>query len=82
MSDLFLFFLVIFLLTLMIRPGSIEGYIHRIGRTGRAGARGLAITFFTEKSSKIARELIKILEDAKQFVPQDLIHMSQGHTLY
>lgn len=28
---------------------TIEDYIHRIGRTGRAGAKGLSITFFTGK---------------------------------
>jgi ATP-dependent RNA helicase DDX52/ROK1 len=29
-------------------PLSVESYIHRVGRTGRAGHKGLAITFFTE----------------------------------
>ncbi len=28
-------------------PGSIEDYTHRIGRTGRAGKKGIAITFLT-----------------------------------
>ncbi|KAG6028197.1 ATP-dependent RNA helicase dbp2, partial [Claviceps citrina] len=28
-------------------PNNSEDYIHRIGRTGRAGAKGTAITFFT-----------------------------------
>ena len=31
-------------------PNNSEDYIHRIGRTGRAGARGTAITFFTTDS--------------------------------
>ncbi|KAI5287426.1 RNA-dependent ATPase [Ascosphaera aggregata] len=29
-------------------PLTVEDYVHRIGRTGRAGADGLAITLFTE----------------------------------
>jgi superfamily II DNA helicase RecQ len=29
-------------------PLTVEDYVHRIGRTGRAGATGTAITFFTE----------------------------------
>ena len=29
-------------------PGNIEDYVHRIGRTGRGGASGTAISFFTE----------------------------------
>ena len=28
-------------------PNHLEDYIHRIGRTGRAGNRGTAITFIT-----------------------------------
>lgn len=28
-------------------PNGVEDYVHRIGRTGRAGATGEAITFFT-----------------------------------
>lgn len=29
-------------------PQSLQSYVHRIGRTGRAGRKGLAITFFTK----------------------------------
>lgn len=28
-------------------PGDVESYVHRIGRTGRAGKKGVAITFVT-----------------------------------
>lgn len=28
-------------------PNHMEDYVHRIGRTGRAGSKGTAITFFT-----------------------------------
>jgi len=31
-------------------PGSFEDYVHRIGRTGRAEKRGIALTFIPEKS--------------------------------
>lgn len=31
-------------------PNNSEDYVHRIGRTGRAGAKGTAITFFTTDS--------------------------------
>jgi len=52
--------------------GGVEDYVHRIGRTGRAGTKGIAYTFFTQDNAKRARELIKILEGAKQEVPEDL----------
>lgn len=36
-------------------PNNSEDYIHRIGRTGRAGAKGTAITFFTTESKFLLR---------------------------
>ena len=42
-------------------PEDREGYVHRVGRTGRAGATGIGITFFGAEHArgmgKIAREL-------------------------
>lgn len=46
--------------------------MHRIGRTGRAGATGLAYTFFSEQDGKYAKDLIKVLEGANQKVPTEL----------
>jgi ATP-dependent RNA helicase DDX5/DBP2 len=53
-------------------PNTLEDYIHRIGRTGRAGAKGMAFTFFTHDNAKFARELVKILQEAGQVVPPTL----------
>lgn len=50
-------------------PTGVEDYVHRIGRTGRAGATGVAFTFFTEQDWKYATDLIKVLEGANQLVP-------------
>jgi len=60
-------------------PNNIEDYVHRIGRTGRAGAKGVSVSFFTDKSSKMARELITILRDANMDVPPQLQSMGGGH---
>ncbi|KAG8051675.1 hypothetical protein GUJ93_ZPchr0001g30348 [Zizania palustris] len=57
-------------------PTGIEDYVHRIGRTGRAGATGVAYTFFCHQDSKYAADLIKILEGANQRVPRDLVDMA------
>lgn len=57
-------------------PTGIEDYVHRIGRTGRAGATGVAYTFFCDQDSKYAADLIKILEGANQRVPRDLADMA------
>lgn len=53
-------------------PNNIEDYVHRIGRTGRAGAKGTAITLFTGSNAKNARELIQLLKDADQQIPDSL----------
>ncbi|KIW90396.1 uncharacterized protein Z519_09041 [Cladophialophora bantiana CBS 173.52] len=54
-------------------PLTAEDYVHRIGRTGRAGKDGLAITFFTEQDKGLAGSLINVLKAAKQDVPENLM---------
>ncbi|MGH0154033.1 UNVERIFIED_CONTAM: hypothetical protein FKN15_059869 [Acipenser sinensis] len=45
-------------------PSSIDEYVHRIGRTGRCGNTGKAISFFDpESDTPIARSLVKVLSD-------------------
>jgi superfamily II DNA/RNA helicase len=50
-------------------PSDIEEYVHRIGRTGRVGNLGLATSFFNEKNKNIVRDLMDVLTEAKQEVP-------------
>ncbi|KAL1955018.1 hypothetical protein VTO42DRAFT_371 [Malbranchea cinnamomea] len=54
-------------------PLTVEDYVHRIGRTGRAGADGLAITLFTENDKAQSGALINVLRAAKQDVPEALL---------
>jgi ATP-dependent RNA helicase DDX5/DBP2 len=53
-------------------PTQIEDYIHRVGRTGRAGATGSSYTFFTSDKARMAPDLIRVLEEAGQPVPDEL----------
>ncbi|KAH9684045.1 DEAD-box ATP-dependent RNA helicase 40 [Citrus sinensis] len=57
-------------------PNGVEDYVHRIGRTGRAGATGVAYTFFSEQDSKYATDLVKVLEGANQHVPPEVRDMA------
>ncbi|BAT87742.1 hypothetical protein LR48_Vigan09g173700 [Vigna angularis] len=57
-------------------PTGIEDYVHRIGRTGRAGATGVSYTFFSEQDWKHAGDLIKVLEGANQHVLPELRQMA------
>uniref|UniRef100_A0A0K0FAN8 Helicase C-terminal domain-containing protein n=1 Tax=Strongyloides venezuelensis TaxID=75913 RepID=A0A0K0FAN8_STRVS len=59
-------------------PCNSEDYVHRIGRTGRSDRKGDAYTFFTPSNSGKANDLIKILEEAKQKVPEKLYLMAQS----
>ena len=56
-------------------PGNIEDYVHRIGRTGRAGAYGTAITFFTGANTKLTRPLINVLRESNQEIPDGLAQL-------
>ena len=42
-------------LCLLSFPLTIEDYVHRIGRTGRAGATGTAHTFFCQQDKCVPR---------------------------
>jgi ATP-dependent RNA helicase DDX5/DBP2 len=58
-------------------PVQCEDYVHRIGRTARGdAATGRAFTFFTHGNRGAARELIGLLEEAEQQVPQALRDMA------
>ena len=50
----------------------VEDYVHRIGRTGRAGSKGIAHTFFTPGDKKCATQLVEVLKKAEQEVPAAL----------
>lgn len=55
----------------------IEEYVHRVGRTGRAGKTGLAITLMTRRDWGKARELIDVMEKSGQDIPQELHDMAK-----
>ncbi|POR34812.1 ATP-dependent RNA helicase DBP3 [Tolypocladium paradoxum] len=54
-------------------PLTIEDYVHRIGRTGRAGNTGKAITMFTVQDKAHSGSLVNILKGANQPVPDELL---------
>lgn len=53
-------------------PSTGEDYVHRIGRTGRAGAVGTAYSFFTTGNARLAQQIISVMEEAYQKVPDKL----------
>jgi superfamily II DNA/RNA helicase len=57
-------------------PKDVDDYIHRIGRTGRAGNKGIATSFINDFNLPIAKELVLILNEAGQEVPKWLKSMA------
>ncbi|KAM6055348.1 putative ATP-dependent RNA helicase DDX46 isoform 1-T3 [Theristicus caerulescens] len=53
-------------------PNHYEDYVHRAGRTGRAGNKGYAYTFITEDQARYAGDIIKALELSGNPIPADL----------
>ena len=60
-------------------PLTIEDYVHRIGRTGRAGKTGISHTFFQPTDKSHAGELQQVMKQAGQTPPEDL--MKFGSTI-
>jgi ATP-dependent RNA helicase RhlE len=43
-------------------PFNAEDYVHRIGRTGRAGASGLAVTLVTKADARLVADIEKLIK--------------------
>lgn len=68
-------------------PLTIEDYVHRIGRTGRAGKTGISYTFFQPTDKSHAGELQQVMRQAGQEPPEDLLKFGstikkKEHKLY
>ena len=50
-------------------PNHHEDYVHRVGRTGRAGNKGTAITFIGPEEERYAPDLVKALRESGAPVP-------------
>ena len=53
-------------------PNHLEDYVHRAGRTGRAGNTGTAFTFITPEQERYSVDIAKALKQSGQPVPEDV----------
>ncbi|XP_077170388.1 ATP-dependent RNA helicase DDX42 isoform X4 [Paroedura picta] len=60
----------------------IDTHTHRIGRTGRAGEKGVAYTLLTPKDSNFAGDLVRNLEGANQHVSKDLLDLAMQNAWF
>eukprot|EP01128_Nolandella_sp_AFSM9_P003255 TRINITY_DN1385_c3_g1_i1.p1 TRINITY_DN1385_c3_g1~~TRINITY_DN1385_c3_g1_i1.p1 ORF type:complete len:867 (-),score=104.84 TRINITY_DN1385_c3_g1_i1:777-3377(-) len=61
---------------------NIESHTHRVGRTGRAGHKGVAYTLINADQSSFAVALVENLQQAKQYVSPELLAVAQKNPRY
>eukprot|EP01091_Cochliopodium_minus_P020202 TRINITY_DN874_c0_g1_i1.p1 TRINITY_DN874_c0_g1~~TRINITY_DN874_c0_g1_i1.p1 ORF type:complete len:496 (-),score=153.47 TRINITY_DN874_c0_g1_i1:70-1557(-) len=62
-------------------PNHIEDYVHRVGRTGRAGNKGVSYTFLDPEDEHFAPPLYRLLKSAKQPIPEELEKLAKNYEL-
>lgn len=63
-------------------PANIQDYVHRIGRTGRAGEKGDSYTCLFASDWHLASQIIKVFKKTGQEVPKDLTDIAEGNAGY
>ncbi|KAJ3240127.1 hypothetical protein HDU81_004547 [Chytriomyces hyalinus] len=54
----------------------MDGHVHRVGRTGRAGEKGTAYTLITKKEERFAALLVRHFLEAFLEVPEELMKLA------
>jgi len=60
---------------------TISEYIHQIGRTGRLGSPGFALTFINNEHKQLFPDLLRILKESNSFIPKELENSPYAHPL-
>ncbi len=55
-------------------PPTIQEYIHQVGRAGRLGNPGIAISFINDENKGVFPMLHNILKDTGSYIPERLKH--------
>jgi len=73
-------------------PFNAEDYVHRIGRTGRAGAAGLAVNFVSKSDARLVADIEKLIKTKIELEPLSFDgelpdirrqgHINDGRRLY
>ncbi|KAJ3540022.1 hypothetical protein NMY22_g4471 [Coprinellus aureogranulatus] len=59
-------------------PNHMEDYVHRAGRTGRAGNKGTCITFITPEQERYSVDIYRALKASNATIPTELEELSNG----
>lgn len=65
-------------------PNHMEDYVHRAGRTGRAGNKGTCVTFITPEQDRYSVDIYRALKASNAAVPKELEELANGefHSTY
>lgn len=58
-------------------PQTTEDYIHRIGRTGRAGRKGASLTFYTEVDIPLLKSIANVMKNSGCEVPEWVLNLDK-----
>ncbi|KAI8929442.1 P-loop containing nucleoside triphosphate hydrolase protein [Entophlyctis helioformis] len=58
-------------------PQTIQSYVHRIGRTGRAGRQGEAITYFTKEDAPYLKSIVNVMKESGCDVPDWMLELKK-----
>lgn len=58
-------------------PNHMEDYVHRVGRTGRAGQKGTAMTFLVNEQERLASEISRAIRSSGGQVPAPVRLMTE-----
>ncbi|KAI9000888.1 P-loop containing nucleoside triphosphate hydrolase protein [Trametes punicea] len=59
-------------------PNHMEDYVHRAGRTGRAGNKGTCVTFITPEQDRYSVDIYRALKASNATVPKELEELANG----
>ncbi|KIK08360.1 hypothetical protein K443DRAFT_672386 [Laccaria amethystina LaAM-08-1] len=59
-------------------PNHMEDYVHRAGRTGRAGNKGTCVTFITPEQERYSVDIYRALKASNATIPKDLEELANG----
>ncbi|EIW82420.1 P-loop containing nucleoside triphosphate hydrolase protein [Coniophora puteana RWD-64-598 SS2] len=59
-------------------PNHMEDYVHRAGRTGRAGNKGTCVTFITSEQERYSVDIFRALKASNAEVPKELEELANG----
>ncbi|KAH7916330.1 P-loop containing nucleoside triphosphate hydrolase protein [Hygrophoropsis aurantiaca] len=59
-------------------PNHMEDYVHRAGRTGRAGNKGTCVTFITPEQERYSVDIYRALKASNASTPKELEDLANG----